>query len=273
MLREVPAGHGPGRPRAARAPAGDPHRALHRDGGRPHDSSSTRAACSAQAARDVGVAAVATGTAPFAVDEVEVSPKDRYRDMVNEFGAIGRDGRHVRHARPRRHRVLARGGHRHHRPAAPLASGRARPQHQLAVRRGPRQRVCVLARPGVEPLADGRRHRALRRPRDVRRAGRGPDGDRRGDGPRDDLLRGPAGRGLADRGDPGRRCLHRPRRRRRHRRHGARDRHHRRAGVGVRSSPAALAQRAAARGRLARGPLRPGRHPRAPRGGSPRTRS
>jgi carboxylate-amine ligase len=44
-----------------------------------------------QAARDVGVAAVATGTAPFAVDKVEVSPKDRYRDMVNEFGAIARN--------------------------------------------------------------------------------------------------------------------------------------------------------------------------------------
>ncbi len=43
-----------------------------------------------QAARDAGVAAVATGTAPFRVDEVEVSPKDRYRDMVNEFGALGR---------------------------------------------------------------------------------------------------------------------------------------------------------------------------------------
>ena len=43
-----------------------------------------------EAARKVGVAAVATGTAPFAVDDVQVSPKDRYRDMVNEFGAIGR---------------------------------------------------------------------------------------------------------------------------------------------------------------------------------------
>ena len=43
-----------------------------------------------QAARDTGVAAVASGTAPLPVDEVQVSPKDRYRDMVNEFGAIGR---------------------------------------------------------------------------------------------------------------------------------------------------------------------------------------
>jgi glutamate---cysteine ligase / carboxylate-amine ligase len=43
-----------------------------------------------QAAREVGVAAAATGTAPFAVGDVEVSPKDRYRDMVNEFGAIAR---------------------------------------------------------------------------------------------------------------------------------------------------------------------------------------
>ena len=43
-----------------------------------------------EAADDAGVAVMATGTAPFRVDEVEVSPKDRYRDMVNEFGAIGR---------------------------------------------------------------------------------------------------------------------------------------------------------------------------------------
>jgi carboxylate-amine ligase len=43
-----------------------------------------------EAARDVGVAAVATGTSPFAVDNVEISPKDRYRDMVNEFGSTAR---------------------------------------------------------------------------------------------------------------------------------------------------------------------------------------
>lgn len=52
-----------------------------------------------EAARDVGVAAVAAGTAPFAVDAVEVSPKDRYRDMVNEFGSTARNagtcGMHV----------------------------------------------------------------------------------------------------------------------------------------------------------------------------------
>jgi glutamate---cysteine ligase / carboxylate-amine ligase len=52
-----------------------------------------------QAARDIGAAAVATGTAPFAVEQVQVSPKDRYRDMVNEFGAIARNagtcGMHV----------------------------------------------------------------------------------------------------------------------------------------------------------------------------------
>ena len=43
-----------------------------------------------RAAREVGVAAIATGTAPFAVDDVEIAPKARYRDMVAEFGAIGR---------------------------------------------------------------------------------------------------------------------------------------------------------------------------------------
>ena len=51
------------------------------------------------AAREIGVAAVASGTAPFAVDVIEVSPKDRYRDMVNEFGATARNagtcGMHV----------------------------------------------------------------------------------------------------------------------------------------------------------------------------------
>ena len=52
-----------------------------------------------QAARELGIAAVATGTAPFPVDDIVVSPKDRYRDMVNEFGAIARNagtcGMHV----------------------------------------------------------------------------------------------------------------------------------------------------------------------------------
>jgi carboxylate-amine ligase len=52
-----------------------------------------------KAAREVGVAAVASGTAPFAVEDVQISPKDRYRDMVNEFGAIARNagtcGMHV----------------------------------------------------------------------------------------------------------------------------------------------------------------------------------
>jgi carboxylate-amine ligase len=52
-----------------------------------------------EAAREVGVAAIACGTAPFAVEDVEISPKDRYRDMVNEFGATARNagtcGMHV----------------------------------------------------------------------------------------------------------------------------------------------------------------------------------
>jgi carboxylate-amine ligase len=42
------------------------------------------------AAREEGYVAVATGTSPFAVEDVEVSPKDRYRDLVNEFGATAR---------------------------------------------------------------------------------------------------------------------------------------------------------------------------------------
>ncbi len=52
-----------------------------------------------KAARDAGVAAVATGTAPFGAGDVEVSPKDRYRAMVDEFGEISREagtcGMHV----------------------------------------------------------------------------------------------------------------------------------------------------------------------------------
>jgi glutamate---cysteine ligase / carboxylate-amine ligase len=43
-----------------------------------------------QAARDAGLAVVASGTAPFRAEHVEISPKERYRAMVNEFGAIGR---------------------------------------------------------------------------------------------------------------------------------------------------------------------------------------
>jgi carboxylate-amine ligase len=52
-----------------------------------------------EAARDAGTAAVATGTAPFGAGEVQVSPKDRYRAMVDEFGEISREagtcGMHV----------------------------------------------------------------------------------------------------------------------------------------------------------------------------------
>ncbi len=52
-----------------------------------------------EAARDAGVAAVATGTAPFGAGDVEVSPKDRYREIVDEFGEISREagtcGMHV----------------------------------------------------------------------------------------------------------------------------------------------------------------------------------
>ncbi len=52
-----------------------------------------------EAAREAEVAAVASGTAPFAVEHVRVAPKDRYRDMFNEFGATARSagtcGMHV----------------------------------------------------------------------------------------------------------------------------------------------------------------------------------
>jgi glutamate---cysteine ligase / carboxylate-amine ligase len=44
-----------------------------------------------EAARDAGVAAVATGTAPLGAGDVVVSPKDRYRAMVDEFGEISRE--------------------------------------------------------------------------------------------------------------------------------------------------------------------------------------
>ena len=42
------------------------------------------------AATRAGAALVASGTAPFAHPDVEIAPKDRYRDMMTEFGAIGR---------------------------------------------------------------------------------------------------------------------------------------------------------------------------------------
>ena len=52
-----------------------------------------------EAAREVGAAAVATGTAPFGAGDVRVSPKDRYRAMVDEFGETSREagtcGMHV----------------------------------------------------------------------------------------------------------------------------------------------------------------------------------
>ena len=52
-----------------------------------------------EAAREAGAAAVATGTAPFGAGDVRVSPKDRYRAMVDEFGETSREagtcGMHV----------------------------------------------------------------------------------------------------------------------------------------------------------------------------------
>jgi hypothetical protein len=52
-----------------------------------------------EAARETGAAAVATGTAPFGAGDVRVSPKDRYRAMVDEFGETSREagtcGMHV----------------------------------------------------------------------------------------------------------------------------------------------------------------------------------
>jgi len=42
------------------------------------------------AAGETGAALVACGTTPLAHDDVEVAPKARYRDMVAEFGALGR---------------------------------------------------------------------------------------------------------------------------------------------------------------------------------------
>jgi carboxylate-amine ligase len=42
------------------------------------------------AASETGAALVASGTSPLAHDDVEIAPKARYRDMVAEFGAIGR---------------------------------------------------------------------------------------------------------------------------------------------------------------------------------------
>ena len=124
-----------------------------------------------EAARDAGVAAVATGTAPFGVGDVEVSPKDRYRAMVNEFGELSREagtcGMHVHvgidsreegigiidRLRPWLPVVLALSVN------SPYAEGRDSGYASWRV-------------PGVVPLAHGRRHRAVRRPRDVRRPGR-----------------------------------------------------------------------------------------------------
>jgi carboxylate-amine ligase len=52
-----------------------------------------------ESARDAGTAVVAAGTAPSGAGDVVVSPKDRYRAMVDEFGEISREagtcGMHV----------------------------------------------------------------------------------------------------------------------------------------------------------------------------------
>jgi hypothetical protein len=81
--------------------------------------------------------------------------------MVDEFGEISREagtcGMHVHVGIESREEGI--GIIDRMRPWLPAGAG---PQRQLALRRGPRQRVRVVAVPGLVPLAHGRRDGALR---------------------------------------------------------------------------------------------------------------
>ena len=153
---------GPGEPRAGQgavpAPARDPDRPV-TDLASVEEQLLVARAVAGRAARGLGLAAAAAATAPLA-DELRLTPDDRYRDMV---AALRRDrplGRHLWHARPRR----VRGGRR----GSASSTGSARGcrccerQRQLALLRGPRHRLRLLAVPALVAVAQRRPDRALR---------------------------------------------------------------------------------------------------------------
>ncbi len=162
-----------------------------------------------EAARDADLAVVACGVVPMDGFEPVVTRNDRYQDMVERFGAGRPHRRHLRDARARRHR-LRRGGRAGHRPAGALAAGDPRDQRELAVLRGARHRLRVVALAGVEPLAERRADPAVRLGRGLPRGLRAARRARRRPRPGDALLRRPAGGGAPDRRDPGAGRLHRP---------------------------------------------------------------
>ena len=145
-----------------------------------------------EAARDAGLAVVACGVVPMDGFEPVVTRSDRYQDMVERFGQVGPDRRHLRDARARRHR-LRRGGRAGHRPAGAVAAGDPRDQRELAVLRGPRQRLRLVALAGLGPLAERRADPAVRVGRGLPRGLRAARRARRRPRPGDALLRRPAG--------------------------------------------------------------------------------
>src|SRR3954451_12350659 len=91
-------------------------------------------------------------------------------------------------ARPRGHRER-RGGRRYHGPDRPVVAAPACSQRELAVRRWPGHRLCILADTALVPLAERRGHRVLFVTVCLPTALPGADGVRRGSRPPDAVLR------------------------------------------------------------------------------------
>ena len=144
------------------------------------------------AALELAVAVCAS--VPLAMDEPVISDND----ALSRHGGDVRPDRaardHVRDARPRGHRVR-RGGGLLHRPDIALVAGPARRQRQLALRRGARHRLRLVADPVVVHVAQRRSDRALRLARRLPPRVRADDRERRGPRSRDALLRRAAVRG------------------------------------------------------------------------------
>ena len=209
-----------------------------------------RTAGEAAAARDLAVAACAA--IPLGVEEPEVTPDDRYRDMVETFGEVARLGTtcgmhvHVAIESPEEgvgclDRIA---------PWLPVLLAMSANSPYVG---RPRHRIRVLADPAVVDLAERRADRGVRVAGGLPARLRADDRQRRGARPRDALLRRPALRGAADARGPGPRRGHRPRRHRPAGRPGARARRDRRRAAGRRRR-AVRAGGARSSGRRAGGP-------------------
>ena len=114
-----------------------------------------------EAAEALELAVAVCASVPLAMDEPVISDNERYRDMAETFGQVARRGTtcgmhvHVAIESPEEGVAL-------HRPDNALVADPAGRQHQLALRRGARHRLRLVAHPAVVHVAQRRSDRAVR---------------------------------------------------------------------------------------------------------------